>query len=96
MEVLEVSVTAVSNYFMQLESIQSKNQHIFIHLGVNCGADCIYVEECAYNSMNFRVADQQGFQPVDTLISVEDGDGPLDSCVHNDIDNCDLVNSSCL
>jgi pyroglutamyl-peptidase len=54
-----------------------------VHIGVSDKADCINLETCAYNNMNFRVADESGFCPSNEVI---DTDLSLDQAMQTDLD----------
>lgn len=61
---------------------------IFVHIGVNGKTDCINLEQYAYNNMDFRVADESGFQPKHEFIN---DDLPLDEPLETDINVRELV-----
>ena len=77
--VLETSIEGVDEYCKQIvtqQENQRKNESrstdetiIFIHLGVSSIATSFNLEECAYNTMKFRVPDERGNQPMDIPIS---------------------------
>lgn len=71
-DILEVSVGFCSKFHAscdaKAESADCKRL-VFVHIGVDSKGTHIKLEQCAYNSMNFRVPDVQGYQPESALIN---------------------------
>ena len=63
--IVEVSTTATDQL---LENIPDGDKILRIHLGVDQRATCFKLERTAYNNMNFRVPDENGFMPSDQCI----------------------------
>eukprot|EP00761_Pharyngomonas_kirbyi_P003176 gb/GECH01003180.1/.p1 GENE.gb/GECH01003180.1/~~gb/GECH01003180.1/.p1 ORF type:complete len:260 (+),score=66.00 gb/GECH01003180.1/:1-780(+) len=94
-DILEVSVKAVDNYFdrikQQYNDILFNNKHhktIFLHFGI-AGKTCqVFIEKRAKNDMSFRVPDEQGFQPAQKPIDINQ---EISHYIQTDIDVDDLV-----
>lgn len=74
--IFEVSTKAVDSELVQEEGV------FCIHLGVNSKALKVNLELNAYNNMDFRVPDEQGYQPTECKINQDcDLDDALTSCI---------------
>ena len=75
-EVLPVAVDKVDKFHENLPD----DGMCYIHLGVNGQGTSIQLEKFAYNNMDFRCADESGYNPQATpIVSNEDLDVPLKS-----------------
>ena len=77
MKILEVSVDACDKV------AEKSRANIFVHLGVNYRGTAVQLEQVAYNNMDFRVADQKGYQPKRRRIFTN---RKLDQGLHSDFD----------
>jgi len=69
LNVVEVSAIGVDRYLADVQNAEGRR--ICIHLGVFQKSTQFRVEKTAYNNMNFRIKDAQGFQPSNTCINGE-------------------------
>lgn len=84
MKILEVSVDACE------EIARRSRANVFVHLGVNYRGTAVQLEQVAYNNMNFRVADQRGYQPKQRRIF---STRKLDQGLHSDFDLAAVKNA---
>ena len=83
--IFEVSTKAVDAELMHEEGLHC------IHLGVNSKVSRVNLELHAYNNMDFRVPDEQGYCPTQCKISQDCGlDDALASCIPLDSLICKL------
>lgn len=66
--VLETSAQDARNTIDEMAKKWSSTNTIFLHLGVNYKGTGFQLEQCAYNDASFRIPDQHGYQPKDTVI----------------------------
>ncbi len=64
---LEVSVDACNSFIRDMDEIKD-SFFLFLHIGVHHSSESLRLEGVAYNTMNFRVPDQSGFQPLNDCI----------------------------
>ena len=68
MDVLEVSVDGVQAQ-IDYSGGGDTSYDLYLHLGVDSGAQKVKLEECAYNNMSFRCADERGYNPEGVTIN---------------------------
>lgn len=67
--VLETSAQAVREAVDEMAKASCNGgKRIYLHLGVNYKGTGFQLEQCAYNDASFRIPDQLGYQPKDTVI----------------------------
>ena len=74
-DILDVSTTAIDEYF---EDKHLASNNISIHLGVNSKATKFALESTAYNNMDFRIPDDNGYQPEKVqIVEANELDDPI-------------------
>ena len=65
--VLDTAIEAVNEFYLKTNNV-GDNKVYCLHLGVSSKATCFNLENCAYNTMDFRVPDESGNQPSNAVI----------------------------
>ena len=93
-EVLKVSARTVEDHLGELEVLVSSrgggdakaaSSYVVVHFGVDVCARTFKLEKRAVNEANFRLPDEDGFQPRCAPVCPDAGDD-LTSCLHTKLD----------